>query len=46
VLGDPVTEPITAGLLRDDGLRVYIVRDDIPVLFPEESLVVDDLALA
>jgi uncharacterized protein len=40
VTGRPVTAPIEAGLVREDGQIVYPVRDGIPVLLVDEGLVV------
>jgi uncharacterized protein YbaR (Trm112 family) len=36
--GDPVTEEITEGLVREDGRILYPVQDDIPVMLVEESI--------
>ncbi len=36
--GDPVREPIGEGLLREDGLVLYPVREGIPVLLVEEGI--------
>jgi uncharacterized protein YbaR (Trm112 family) len=36
--GDPVSKPITEGLLREDGKILYIVDDEIPVMLIEESI--------
>jgi uncharacterized protein YbaR (Trm112 family) len=36
--GDPVTEPITEGLVREDGKVLYPVDDGIPVMLIEESI--------
>ena len=36
--GQPVTEPIEAGLLREDGRYLYPVRDDIPVMLIGEGI--------
>ena len=36
--GDPVTGPISEGLLREDGHILYLVEDDIPVMLIEESI--------
>ena len=39
--GEVVSQPLTAGLLREDGRRLYPVRDDIPVMLIDESIEVD-----
>jgi uncharacterized protein YbaR (Trm112 family) len=36
--GDKVTEPITEGLVREDGKILYPVDDGIPVMLIEESI--------
>lgn len=36
--GEPETEPIDAGLLRQDGKYLYAVRDDIPVMLIDEAI--------
>lgn len=36
--GQPVTEPVTEGLIRADGKYLYPVRDDIPVMLIDEAL--------
>jgi uncharacterized protein YbaR (Trm112 family) len=36
--GQPVTEPVTEGLVRADGKFLYPVRDDIPVMLIDEAL--------
>lgn len=36
--GEPVTEPIQAALLREDGAYLYVVRDDIPVMLIGEAV--------
>lgn len=38
VAGQPVTEPIEGGLVREDGAVLYPVREDIPVLLIDEGL--------
>jgi uncharacterized protein YbaR (Trm112 family) len=38
--GETVASALTAGLLRQDGSRLYPIRDDIPVMLIEESIVV------
>jgi len=36
--GAAVTKPLEAGLVREDGKRLYPVEDDIPVMLIEESI--------
>jgi uncharacterized protein YbaR (Trm112 family) len=36
---------LTAGLLRQDGSRLYPIRDDIPVMLIEESIVFEMTSL-
>jgi uncharacterized protein YbaR (Trm112 family) len=36
--GDPVSKPVTEGLLREDGKILYVVDDGIPVMLIEESI--------
>ena len=36
--GQPVTQPITEGLVREDGRVLYPVDDGIPVMLIEESI--------
>ena len=36
--GHAVSEPIDAGLLREDGRWCYPVRDEIPVMLVEEAI--------
>lgn len=42
--GEPVTEPIEGGLIREDGAYLYVVRDDIPVMLIGEAVALADLA--
>ena len=39
--GEAVSDALEAGLVREDGARVYPIRDGIPVLLVEEALLVD-----
>lgn len=41
--GEAVTEPLEVGLVRDDGLVLYPVREDIPVMLIDESIQLDVL---
>jgi uncharacterized protein len=36
--GQTVTEPIQAGLVREDGQYLYPIRDDIPVMLIGEGI--------
>ena len=41
--GDAVTDPVTEGLLRQDGRILYPVRDGIPIMLIDESIDVSGL---
>jgi uncharacterized protein len=41
--GDVVKAPLEAGLLREDGLVLYPIRDDIPVMLIDESIPLEPL---
>ena len=36
--GEPVTEPIDGGLVREDGTLLYPIRDGIPVMIVDEAI--------
>jgi uncharacterized protein YbaR (Trm112 family) len=36
--GDPISDPIAEGLIREDGRILYLVDDGIPVMLIEESV--------
>jgi uncharacterized protein len=36
--GRKVTEPLTEGLVREDGAVLYPVRDDIPIMLIDEAI--------
>jgi uncharacterized protein YbaR (Trm112 family) len=36
--GKPVTESVLEGLVREDGLFIYPVRDDIPIMLIDEAI--------
>jgi uncharacterized protein YbaR (Trm112 family) len=42
-LGRIVKEPITEGLLREDGKVLYPVRDDIPVMLADEGIAIEQI---
>lgn len=44
--GDPVTQPVAAGLVREDGAVLYPIRDDIPIMLVDEALPVGELPVA
>jgi uncharacterized protein YbaR (Trm112 family) len=41
--GEPVSEAIEAGLIREDGAYLYPVREDIPVMLIGEAIPLADL---
>lgn len=40
--GEVVPEPVTEGLLREDGRVLYPIRQDIPIMLIDESIEVGD----
>jgi uncharacterized protein YbaR (Trm112 family) len=36
--GEPVTDPVPEGLVREDGRLLYPVRDDIPIMLIDEGI--------
>ena len=36
--GEPVSQPVREGLVREDGLLLYPVRDDIPIMLIDEAI--------
>ena len=41
--GQPVTEPVQTGLVREDNRYLYPVRDDIPVMLIGEAIALDQI---
>ncbi len=41
--GEAITEPIEGGLIREDGTRLYVIRDDIPVMLIDEAIPLEQL---
>ena len=41
--GETVEEAVDAGLLREDGVYLYAIRDDIPIMLIDESIPMDQL---
>ena len=39
--GEPVTEKIDGGLLRNDETVVYPIRDQIPIMLIEEAILIE-----
>lgn len=40
--GQPITEPVLEGLVREDGLFLYPVRDDIPIMLIDEAIPLEE----
>lgn len=40
--GEAVPDPVTEGLLREDGRVLYPIRQDIPIMLIDESIEVGD----
>jgi len=41
--GETVKDPVDAGLVRDDGLILYPVREGIPIMLIDESIELDQI---
>lgn len=41
--GTPVSAPLSAALVREDGRLLYPVREDIPIMLLDESIDLGDL---
>lgn len=41
--GTKISEPLTGGLVREDGQVLYPIIDDLPVLLIDESIPLDKL---
>ena len=44
--GQAVSDPLTEGLVREDGTVLYPVRDDIPIMLVDEAIPLDKLPVA
>jgi uncharacterized protein YbaR (Trm112 family) len=42
--GSPVSVPLDAALVREDGRLLYPVREDIPIMLVDESIELDALS--
>jgi uncharacterized protein YbaR (Trm112 family) len=43
--GEAVDTPIDAGLVREDGVYLYAIREDIPVMLIDEAIALDQVSL-
>lgn len=41
--GEAVSEPIDGGLVREDGARLYMIREDIPIMLIDEAIELSQL---
>ena len=41
--GEAVEDAVDGGLLREDGVYLYAIRDDIPIMLIDESIPMDQL---
>jgi uncharacterized protein YbaR (Trm112 family) len=44
--GEPVREPIEGGLVREDGIWLYPVREGIPIMLIDEAIPLEGLESA
>jgi uncharacterized protein YbaR (Trm112 family) len=42
--GSPVSAAVQEGLVREDGLLLYPIRDDIPIMLIDEAIPLDGIA--
>lgn len=42
--GDPVSEEVEAGLVREDGAVLYPIRDEIPIMLIDEAIPLEEEA--
>lgn len=42
--GEPITQPLAGGLVREDRQLLYPIIDDIPVMLIDEAIPLDQLA--
>lgn len=42
--GEKVTEPISSGLVREDGRYLYAIRDGIPIMLVEQGIPLEEAA--
>jgi uncharacterized protein YbaR (Trm112 family) len=42
--GQPVSEAVSEGLVREDGAILYPVRDDIPVMLIDQAIPLDPVS--
>lgn len=44
--GSPVTAPVEEGLVREDGLLLYAIRDGIPIMLIDEAIPLEGIVSA
>lgn len=42
--GEGIEERIDGGLVREDGVYLYPIRDDIPIMLVDEAIALDQLS--